>query len=103
MLKMQTKLLVVLALTGLLLLGWAFDYDLNGDGWVNQADYDLLAGRVVDQDAAYGARYDVNGDGRVDAVDVNLLRTSSSWTGGYKYRCRTALLSHSRKPHKATS
>ena len=74
--------ITLLLLSMLPLLGWAFDYDLNGDGWVNQADYDLLAGRVVDQDAASGTRYDVDGDGRVDAVDVNLFRASLSSTGG---------------------
>ena len=79
--KAKTGTLVTL-LAFLPLLAWAFDYDLNGDGEVNQADYDLLAGRVVDQDAAYGARYDVNGDGAIDVVDLEYFRSHFADCGG---------------------
>ncbi len=51
----------------------AVDYDLNGDGVVNQADYDLLAARIVNITASYNSRYDLNNDGNIDAVDANMM------------------------------
>ncbi len=53
--------------------GAAVNYDLNGDGAVNDADYDVLAARIVDDGADYDSRYDLDGNGTIDAVDANLL------------------------------
>ncbi len=51
----------------------AADYDLNGDGAVNQQDYAVLSARIVDHTAAYDARYDFDGNGGVDGSDLNAL------------------------------
>lgn len=65
-----------MALVAVLLLGLqarAVDYDLNGDGVVDQNDYELLAARIIDKSAAYDAKYDLDGNQLIDAVDANLL------------------------------
>ncbi len=72
--RLIKKLAIAVAVTVPLLAG-AVDYDLNGDGWVDEADYELLTERIINQDAAYDAKYDINGDGIIDAVDANLLRS----------------------------
>ena len=68
----KIQLLLVVALLPLA-AGAAVDYDLNGDGAVNQQDYALLSARIVDHTAAYDARFDLDGNGSIDAVDANLL------------------------------
>ena len=69
---MKNWILVAAALLPLA-AGAAVDYDLNGDGAVNQQDYAVLSARIVDRTAAYDARYDLDGNGSIDAVDANLL------------------------------
>ncbi len=49
----------------------AIDPDLNGDGHVNRADYNLLATALVN--GTYNAAYDFNGDGVLDVADTNQL------------------------------
>jgi hypothetical protein len=53
--------------------------DVNGDGLINDADYELLAGQISGADApfennsVYKRAADMNGDGTVDGFDLALL------------------------------
>ena len=65
-----------MALVAVLLLGLqarAVDYDLNGDGVVDQNDYELLAARIIDKSLSYDAKYDLDANRLIDAVDANIL------------------------------
>ena len=53
--------------------------DLNGDGKVDQDDFNLLIGAVGQVAAAFDAR-DLNGDGQIDDKDVGVLRSTCQST-----------------------
>ena len=52
--------------------------DINRDGKVDQADYNLLTAAFGSQpgDANWNSDADLNGDGRINALDFNIIATN---------------------------
>ncbi len=75
------KAILVLAALATTVATWALASDLNGDGFVNRNDYDLLAAAIVD--GSYVATYDLDGNGELDAVDSNCLLDDANYQDTY--------------------